>query len=200
MKNKITIAFMAVAAVAAFAFTNPNAKTTYTVDTKTTTSHWLGKKVTGQHEGNISVSKGTIMVDGKNITGGTVEFDMTTITCTDLTDKEWNEKLVGHLKADDFFGVDKFKTASIEITKVALKDGSNYDVTGKLTIKGITNDITFPAVIKMDGKALVVVAKVTVNRTKFGIKYGSASFFDSIGDKAINDDFELDVNLVATTK
>jgi len=201
MKNKITLGFMTAAAVIAFAFTNPNAKkeTTYTVDAKKTTAHWVGKKVTGQHEGAISVSKGTITGDGKNITGGTIEFDMTSITCTDLTDKEWNGKLVGHLKADDFFGVDKFPTASIQITKVALKEGANYDVTGKLTIKGITEDVTFPAVIKMEGKAVVVVAKVTVNRTKYGIKYGSASFFD-LGDKAINDDFDLDVNVVATAK
>jgi polyisoprenoid-binding protein YceI len=71
---------------------------------------------------------------------------------------------------------------------------------GNLTIKGITNEITFPAMIKMDDKAIVTVAKIMVNRTKFDIKYGSASFFESIGDKAISDEFELDVNVVATAK
>ncbi|MBL7890424.1 MAG: YceI family protein, partial [Bacteroidia bacterium] len=76
-------------------------------------------------------------------------------------------------------------------------EGTNYDVTGKLTIKGITNEITFPAVITMNEKAVVTVAKITVNRTKFDIKYGSASFFEGIGDKAIYDDFELAVNVVA---
>lgn len=200
MKNKFKLSAMAVAAVIAFAFTVPTAKSTYTVDAKKSTAHWIGKKVTGQHDGNISISKGSIVTDGKNITGGSIEFDMNSITCTDLTDKEWNGKLVGHLKADDFFGVDKFPTATIEIVKVALKEGTNYDVTGKLTIKGVTEEIIFPAVIKMEGKVLVTVAKVTVNRTKFGIKYGSASFIDGIGDKAINDDFELDVNVVATIK
>ncbi len=200
MKNKITIGIMSIATVVAFAFTSAKKTTTYTVDTKTTSLHWVGKKVTGQHEGNISVSKGSIMADEKGITGGNVEFDMTSITCTDLTDAEWNGKLIGHLKSDDFFGADKFKTANIVITKVTLKEGTTYDVTGKLTIKGITEDIDFPAVVKMEGKALVVVAKVIVNRTKYGIKYGSASFFDSIGDKAISDDFELNVNVVATAK
>lgn len=199
MINKITTGIIAGAAVFAFAFTTPNAKhtTTYNVDTKATTATWLGKKVTGEHKGGISISKGSLAVDHGKIASGSFEFDMNSITCTDLTDKEWNGKLVGHLKADDFFGVDKFPTAKFELTKTVQKEGTNYDVTGKLTIKGITEEITFPAVITMNEKAVVTVAKITVNRTKFGIKYGSASFIDGIGDKAISDDFELNVNVVA---
>ncbi len=202
MINKITMSFIAAAAVTAFAFTPivKKAATTYTVDTKTTTATWLGKKVTGQHTGAVSISKGSITSDGKNITGGTLEFDMNTITNTDLTDPEWNAKLVGHLKSEDFFNVAKNPTATFVITKAVLKSGNDYDVTGKLTIKGITNEITFPAMIKMDAKTFVTVAKITVNRTKFDIKYGSASFFESIGDKAISDDFELSVNVVASAK
>jgi polyisoprenoid-binding protein YceI len=203
MIKKMTMSFIAAAAVTAFAFTGPEVKkgnSTYTVDTKTTTATWLGKKVTGEHSGGISLSKGTILSDGKSITGGSLEFDMNSITCTDLKDPEWAGKLVGHLKADDFFGTEKNPTAKFEITKATLKEGNNYDVTGKLTIKGITNEITFPAMIKMDAKTLVTVAKITVNRTKFDIKYGSASFFEGIGDKAISDDFELNVNVVAAAK
>jgi|SRR3954468_13914875 len=200
MIPKISISLVVAAAVTAFAFTKPASKVekTYTVDTKATTATWIGKKVTGEHTGAISITNGTIASDGKNVTGGSFEFDMNSITCTDLTDKGYNDKLIGHLKSDDFFGVAKNPKAKFEITKVALKSGNDYDVTGKLTIKGITNEITFPAMIKMDDKAVVTVAKIMVNRTKFDIKYGSASFFDSIGDKAINDEFELDVNVVAT--
>ena len=198
MKKKITLSLFAAAALTAFAFTTPKQKqeTTYSIDITKTTASWLGKKVTGQHEGNISISKGKVITDGKNITGGTVEFDMNSITCTDLKDKNYNDKLVGHLKSADFFSVEKFPTSKFEITKVSLGD-KDYNVTGKLTIKGITNEISFPAVIKMDEKSMTVVAKITVNRTKFDIKYGSASFFDTIGDKAISDDFELNVNVVA---
>lgn len=193
--------FIAAAAVTAFAFTTAKkASTTYTVDTKATTATWLGKKVTGEHTGGISVSKGNIISDGKNITGGTLEFDMNSITCTDLTDPNYAGKLVGHLKSEDFFSVEKNPTSKFEITKATKKDANNYDVTGKLTIKGITNEITFPAMIKMDAKTMVTIAKITVNRTKFDIKYGSASFFESIGDKAISDDFELNVNVVASAK
>jgi polyisoprenoid-binding protein YceI len=201
--NKITMSFIAATAVTAFAFTAPDSKkdnTTYNVDTKTTTATWLGKKVTGQHTGAVNISKGTITSDGKTVTGGTFEFDMNSITCTDLTDPEWNGKLIGHLKSADFFSVEKNPFAKFELTKAILKEGNNYDVTGKLTIKGITNEVTFPAMIKMDAKTLVTIAKITVNRTKFDIKYGSASFIEGIGDKAINDDFELNVNLVAAVK
>lgn len=203
MTKKITIGFIAAAAITAFSFTTPKEKheTVYGVDTKTTTTTWLCKKVTGQHDGKITISKGSIINNHNTITGGTIEFDMNSITCSDLTDKGYNDKLIGHLKADDFFGVEKNPTAKFEITKVALTPslvaGNDYDVTGKLTIKGITNEITFPAKIKMDAKTMVVIAKINVNRTKFDIKYGSASFFESLGDKAIDDNFELNINLVA---
>lgn len=199
MINKITLGLIAAVAVTAVAFTAPKIKhdTVYTVDTKATTATWLGKKVTGQHVGGITIAKGNIITNHGAITGGTVEFDMNSITCTDLTDKTYNDKLVGHLKSDDFFGVAKHPTSKIEIAKVTPKGGTDYEVTGKLTIKGITNEITFPAMIKMEGNTFVTIAKIIVNRTKYDIKYGSASFFDKIGDKAINDDFELNVNVVA---
>ena len=197
--KKITLSFIALAVVTAFAFTTKEAKkpTNYTIDTKLTTATWIGKKVTGQHTGGITISKGTIEASGKDITGGSFEFDMTSITNTDLTDKEWNDKLMTHLKSDDFFSVTKNPTANFVITKATIKADGTYDITGKLTIKGITNEITFPANVKIDEKTFVTIAKIMVNRTKFDIKYGSASFFEGIGDKAISDEFELDINVVA---
>ncbi len=201
MIKKMTFGLLAVAALGAFAFTSPKAKNVnYAIDTKSTTAAWVGRKVTGEHAGGITISKGNITSDGKSITGGTFEIDMTSITCTDLTDKEWNGKLVGHLKADDFFGTDKFPTATFELTKATLKSGNDYDVTGKLTIKGITNEIAFPAMIKMDEKTFVTIAKIVVDRTKYGIKYGSASFFDGLGDKALSNDFDININVVASAK
>ena len=201
MIKKMTFGLIAVAAIGAFAFTTPKASNVnYSIDTKATTATWLAKKVTGQHEGGVAISKGSIVSDGKSITGGSFEIDMTTITCTDLTDKEYNGKLIGHLKSDDFFSVEKNPTAKFELTKATLKSGNDYTVTGKLTIKGITNEITFPAMIKMDAKTFVTIAKIMVNRTKYDIKYGSASFFEGIGDKAINDEFELNINVVASAK
>ena len=201
MIPKISMSLVAIAAISTLAFTTPTVKTTvYTVDTKSTKTTWVGKKVTGQHTGAISVSKGSISADEKNITAGNFEFDMNSITCTDLTDKEYNAKLIGHLKSEDFFSVEKNPTSKFVLTKATLKSGNDYEVTGNLTIKGITNEITFPAMIRMDSKTIVTIAKIMVNRTKFDMKFGSASFFESIGDKAINDEFELDVNVVANAK
>ena len=198
MTKTISMSIIVATAITAFAFTAPKQKlgTAYNVDTKTTTATWLGKKVTGQHNGTINISKGKVITDGKNISGGTIEFDMNSITDVDLTDKTYNDKLIGHLKSEDFFSVTKNPTSTFEITKV-VKQENDYNVSGKLTIKGITNEISFPAQIKMDEKTMVVVAKIIVNRTKFDIKYGSASFFPNIGDKALSDDFELNVNVVA---
>jgi polyisoprenoid-binding protein YceI len=198
MKHIFTIGIIATIAITTFAFTSPNAKhdTNYVIDTKSTTATWLGKKVTGEHSGTIAILKGVVIANHGKITGGTIEFDMNSITCKDLTDKEYNAKLLGHLKSDDFFSVEKNPTAKFIISKVVLKSGNDYDVTGKLTIKGVTNEITFPALIKMDEKTAVIVAKIIINRTKFDIKYGSATFFSSIGDKAISDEFELNVSTV----
>jgi polyisoprenoid-binding protein YceI len=198
MIKKITLGLLATVAIAAFAFTPPKVKSkNYSVDTKTSTATWLAKKVTGQHTGTINVSKGELIADRNTIAGGTLEFDMNSITCTDLTNKEYNDKLINHLKSDDFFSAEKNPSAKFEVTKVTQKSGNDYQVTGKLTIKGITNEITFPALIKMDQKVIVTIAKITVDRTKFDIKYKSASFVEGLGDKAINDEFELNVNIVA---
>ncbi len=200
MIKKTTFSVIVLTAVLASAFKTSNTTKTYTVDTNSTTIGWLAKKVVGEHLGVISVSKGTITVNENKIVGGTIDVDMTSITNTDLKDKEWNNKLITHLKSEDFFSVSKNPTSNLEIEKVVLKSGNDYDVTGKLTIKGITNEITFPAMIKLDDKVIVVVAKFMVDRTKFDIKYGSANFFEGLGDKAIRDEFELNVNLVATAK
>ncbi|MES2836805.1 MAG: YceI family protein [Bacteroidota bacterium] len=193
---KITIAALAISATFAFT-TKEKASTTYKVDNKLTTATWVGKKVTGQHTGAISVATGKVEVAGKDIKGGEFEIDMNSITCTDL-DAEYGGKLVGHLKADDFFGTDKFPTAKFVLKSVKNNGKDNYEVSGDLTIKGKTNPVTFPAVIKMDDKKFVAVSTITVDRTKFDIKYGSKSFVEGIGDKAINDDFEIKLNLVAT--
>ncbi len=187
---------MALLALVTFAFTAPKT-TTYKVDVNKSTIVWTGKKIAGEHTGNIKVKNGLLQHDGKNMTGGTFDMDMNSITNTDLTDAEYNQKLVGHLKSDDFFGVDKYPVASLKITKITAKGGDKYDIGGDLTIKGKTNYITFPATVTASGNTLQAKSKITIDRSKYDVKYASKSFFESIGDKAIYDDFDLDVNLVA---
>ncbi|MBC6112522.1 YceI family protein [Pedobacter fastidiosus] len=193
MKLKISSIFLLVAVVALSAFKNPTKPVTYTVDASKSTITWVGKKVTGSHNGTITLKSGTLNVNGKNVTGGGFIIDMTSIK-----DADGSAKLEGHLKADDFFGAEKFPTSNFVITKVA-GSGANVTVTGNLTIKGITKPLTFPATVAVnaDGTITATAAKIVVDRTKYDIKYGSKSFFESIGDKAIYDEFELAVKLVA---
>jgi polyisoprenoid-binding protein YceI len=94
--------------------------------------------------------------------------------------------------------VEKFPQANLIISSVTPKGGDNYDIVGKLTIKGTTSEVKFPAVVKAEKGKLTAQAKISVDRTKYNIKYGSKSFFDNLGDKAIDNEFQLDVNLVAT--
>lgn len=169
----------------------------YKVDAEHSKLTWLAKKVTGEHTGTINVSTGSLNVDNNALKGGSFDLDTRTIAVTDLTDKESNAKLLGYLKGDDFFAVDKFDKAKFVITSVAAKGAGLYDVKGKLTIKGITNEISFPANVKIEDTKLTATAKIIVDRTKYGIKFGSKSFFANIGDKAIYDDFELNILLAA---
>ena len=153
---------------------------------------WLAKKVTGQHNGTVGISAGALNIDGKKLIGGNFTIDLKTIKILDLTDPVSNQKLLGHLTTGDFFEVEKFPTATFVITNV-----SGKQVTGNLTIKGITKSITFPAEIAVKGGKVSAKANITIDRTDFNIRYGSKKFFESIGDKAIYDDFALTVSLVS---
>lgn len=196
--KSIKITLSALVVLVTFAFTTKEKEAnTYNVNNKLTTATWLGKKVTGQHTGSISVATGKVEIAGKEIKGGEFEIDMNSITCTDL-DAENGAKLIGHLKSDDFFGAEKYPTAKFVLKSVKNNGKDNFEVSGDLTIKDKTNPITFPAVIKMDDTKFVAVSTIKIDRSKYDVRYGSKSFFEGIGDKAINDDFEIKLNLVAT--
>jgi len=181
------------------AFTVP-APVKYKVDTKASTLVWTGKKVTGEHRGTVPLASGELTAEGKLIKQGTFDIDLSALTVTDLTDPASNAKLVNHLKSDDFFSTTKFPKASFVVTSFAPKAGDDYVVKGKLTIKGITNDVEFPASVKSDGKKLTASAKIVIDRTKYDIRFRSASFFENLGDKAISNDFELALTLVANAQ
>ncbi len=156
-----------------------------------TTIEWLGKKIGGQHNGEIQLKSGQMEIRDNEIVKGNFVIDMTSITNTDLEDEGYNQKLVGHLKSDDFFGVAKYPTAKLVISEGGKFTNGKTTVTGKITIKGKTETITFD-VIKGSGQ---YTAKLEIDRSKFDVKYGSNSFFDNLGDKAINDIFTIDVQI-----
>ena len=193
------IALGSLVSISAFAAKEKAA--TLNVDAGASTAQWLGKKVTGQHDGAIQLKNGSFTVAGNQITGGSFEIDMNSITCQDIKDSETNAKLIGHLKSEDFFNVGKFPTAKFVITKVTpLTDGSGgatHTVTGNLTVKDTTKPLSFPATINVTGDVVTAKADVVIDRTVFNIKYGSGKFFKGLGDKVISDTFNVALNIAA---
>ena len=188
MRNLKTNASILILAVVASSFTSVlNEKQ---VDIEKSTINWTGSKVTGSHNGNIQLKEGVLVFDEDQLTGGHFVVDMTTIVNHDLSG-DWKDKLEGHLRSDDFFSVDQHPTSSLKFTEVKGENGK-YEVTGDLTIKGITKPVTFEMTVEENQ----ATAAVKIDRTQYDIRYGSASFFDNLKDKAISNDFELKVSLV----
>ncbi len=169
---------------------------TFTIDTKSSSIEWTAAKVTGKHNGTVKLSSGSLVFNGNLLQGGSFITDMNSIAVSDLQG-ESAQKLIGHLKSEDFFSTEKYPAAEFQITKVIPAGTNMVDITGNLKIKGITQPLTFQAIVKRQGNTAVAVAKgVRIDRTKYDIRYGSNSFFN-LGDKAIEDEFTLSINLVA---
>lgn len=167
------------------------AMVTKKVDVDKSKITWLGKKVTGQHEGTVQLQNGVLIFGKNELKGGNFTMDMRTISSTDLQG-EWKDKLDGHLKNDDFFGVDNHPTSKLKFKTISNKGNGVYTIVADLTIKGITNPVTFDLNVAQNSASTTF----KIDRTKYGIKYGSGSFFSSLGDKTINDEFDVTVNLV----
>ena len=157
---------------------------------KSSSVSWTASKVTGTHSGIITLSDSYLEMDGDRVVGGRIEVDMTTIVVTDL-EGDSKANLEGHLKSDDFFGVAQYPAASLDITGATTNDDGSQQVTGNITIKGVTEPITFT----MSFNGNYATTALNIDRTKFGIRYGSGSFFDNLGDKAINDQFQIRAKL-----
>lgn len=190
MKNTIkSIALVAIVALLTFSFTVIDGEKKE-IKTDKSSVVWKGYKVTGSHAGLISIESGSLIFNGDKLTGGEFVIDMTSIMVTDL-EGEYKGKLEGHLKSDDFFGVANHPKASLVFNTVTSTGKNAYSVTGDLTIKGKTNPITFNLSV-YGSKAN---ATLKIDRTKYDVKYGSASFFDGLKDKAIYDEFDLTADL-----
>jgi polyisoprenoid-binding protein YceI len=170
----------------------------YKADLNETKLHWLGEKVTGEHDGSVNLKSGELMLSGDKISSGSFVIDMTSIVNEDMEDPGYKAKLEGHLKSDDFFGVEKYPTATLIITNSeSFKNGSGK-ITGDLTIKGKTKAIEFNAAMQDVDNGKRFYANITVDRTDFDVKYGSGNFFDNLGDKTIYDEFKIKLNMLVT--
>ncbi len=152
---------------------------------------WTGKKITGEHSGSLQFKEGSLTYSKKKLSKGSFTVDMTTLNNTDQSGKD-KAQLEGHLKSGDFFGTEEFKEATLVFKAIKPISKGVYSIVADLTIKGKTNPVIFDLKIK-GNKA---TTNLIVDRTKYGIQYGSGSFFADLGDRTIYDEFELKIELV----
>jgi polyisoprenoid-binding protein YceI len=151
----------------------------YKVDTMNSRVEWKGYKVlkTDQttHFGTIRFESGDVTIKEGKLQSGKFVADINTLENIDLKDKqEMKTKLESHLKSGDFFEVEKFPTASYEITKVTEANGGDYNtlLDGNLTIKGITKPVQFKANVTVaDGNVNIATEPTDINREDFGLKF-----------------------------
>ena len=177
----------------------------YIVDTQASIVNWQGSKPTGTHYGTVNIKEGKILVENAKITGGEFVIDLATIVDKDIEDAEMNQKLVGHLKSEDFFHIEKYPVAVFTITEVkdavSQKEGempTTHSITGNLTMKEQVKSITFPAKVTITENSIdAETIQFVINRTNWNVNYGSKSIFDDLKDNFIHDDMGLKIKLVA---
>lgn len=177
----------------------------YKVDS-TQVVNFIGTKPVGQHHGTFNISEGQLFVtNGVSVTGGKINMDLKSLKITDK-DTAGTAKLAGHLASPDFFEVEKFPTAIFEITDIQpynadstkpalVLDGATHTVSGNLTLKGVTKNVTFPAIITANGNTASAQANFNINRTDWGLVYGNDK---SLGDKFIRPEVNLSFSISAT--
>ena len=178
--------------------------TKYTINPAESQIEWKGFKPTGTHNGVIFIEKGEISAEGGTIVSGNAVVNMSSLRVLDL-EGEGKTKLESHLKGTvegmegDFFNVNEFPEATFEITGTTATENGGYNLSGNLGLKGVKNNITFPVKVSVQGDDLIVKSEsFTIDRTKWGVNYGSKSVFDNLGDSFINDEIELKISIKAT--
>ena len=166
-------------------------------DAAATVIDWKGDKIVGSyHVGTIDLKSGWLAVDGTSVTGGEFVVDMNSIKTTDVKDEKMRERLVGHLKSDDFFGVEKYPLSKLVITGSSKTPDGKTLFKGNLTIKEATHPVEFTATESKNGGVLTYTADINFDRSLYDVRFGSGKFFSNLGDNAIVDEINLKVNLV----
>jgi len=151
---------------------------------------WTGSTFIKSHFGTVNFEGALGIFEGKLVSGD-LTFDMNTINTEDLNGGK-KQKLDDHLKGEDFFDVEKFSKAYLKIKNY---DGKN--ITGDLTIKEVTKEISFPAILEITQNSITGKADFTINRTEYGIIYSSGNFFDLAKDRIISDNITFNVSIKA---
>lgn len=172
----------------------------YKVDTNESIVNWHGKKVLGQHNGTVKISEGNILVQNDKITGGKVKVNISTLESLDLAgDEKTKAMLEGHLKSDDFFNAEKYPDISFKINSVenSPNEKTTHIVNGEMTIRDITKVVSLPANVTIENEKVTAEIDADIDRTDYGLKYGSGKFFAGLGDNLISDKFNIKIHATA---
>jgi polyisoprenoid-binding protein YceI len=159
---------------------------------------WIGRKVTGSHNGTINIKDGTLVLADGRLVAGKFVVDTSSIKILDITDPATNAQFAGHLASDDFFASQQYPEALFVITSAEPAGNNTYTINGDLTIKGITHPAVFNALLNTSDSTLVASGKINVDRTTYDMKFRSGNYFQNLGDNLIYNNFELEVNIVAS--
>jgi len=172
-------------------------KTQFEINAAKSKVEWVGRKVTGAHNGTIDLKEGQLQFDGNILNGGRFVIDTTSIKILDITDPATNAQFAGHLASDDFFSSGQFPEATMEVVQVESRENGSYHVNGDLTIKGITHQVGFDMQVNHANDGVNASGKLTIDRTKYDIRFRSGNFFTNLGDNLIYNNFDLNFNLTA---
>lgn len=172
----------------------------YTLLPEESSVQWVAQKpliVGYTHYGTMVPERGSLEVS-ENGTIGAVTLDMTRLRVDSLGGGKAGKEttLENHLKSGDFFQVDTYPTATFSLLRMDSGNDGSFFCVGELTIKNITNEVSFPATFTEDEGVFTLHANLTIDRTKWNITFGSASFFDNLAENAISNDVALSLNLV----
>ncbi len=177
---------------------------TYNVDVEQSKIRWVGSKPGTEHNGIISLSEGTLKINDEQLVGGNVVVDMTTIENQDLEGqdkKDLENHLMGYSngKEDHFFNATKYPEAKFEITGIETAEDQTM-LSGNLTLKDTTKNITFPVQVSMneaDNSVVLTSDEIILDRTEWGIKFMSKSFIENLGDNFVSDEMKISFDLKA---
>jgi polyisoprenoid-binding protein YceI len=169
----------------------------FAIETAQSNIDWVGRKVTGAHNGTISIKEGSLILNNGQLAGGEFTIDTTSIKIQDVTDPDTNTQFAGHLASPDFFASEQYPEAKFVITSAEASDKNSYRINGKLTIKGITHPVAFTAVVNNTNGTVSASGKVVVDRTLYDMKFRSGNFFKDLGDTLIYNNFDLNVSITA---
>lgn len=181
----------------------PATGTDYKADVAQTKIEFVGTKPVGKHHGTIGLKEGNLAVENSMIKGGKFVLDMNTLK-TDDQDSMGNAKLAGHLMSADFFDVAKYPDMTFEVASVTagvdssakdvLLQDATHTITGNLTMKGVSKQISFPAKVMINDQTITADANFNIDRTQWGLSYGNDK---SLRDKFISPTVNIGLHLVA---